>query len=55
MSYSKEILKYPTKAIVVEDDIISFTLGNRAMALGAWMGKEPGDITPRFEFNENKL
>lgn len=44
-----------SKAFVVEDDIVSFTLGNRELELGSWMGKEPGDITPKFEFIENKM
>ena len=44
-----------SKAFVVEDDIVSFTLGNGELALGSWMGKEPGDITPKFEFIENKM
>lgn len=43
------------KAFLVEDDIISFTLGNRQQALGSWMGREPGDVTPQFEFTETKL
>ncbi|HLP04508.1 MAG TPA: ABC transporter ATP-binding protein [Paludibacter sp.] len=42
-------------AFIVEQDIISFTLGNREVAIGAWMGKEPGDITPKFEYTEISL
>ena len=38
-----------------ESDIISFTLANRPIAIGGWMGKEPGDITPKFEYTEKKL
>jgi lipopolysaccharide transport system ATP-binding protein len=38
-----------------EADIITFTLVNRASEIGGWMGKEPGDITPRFEYTETKL
>ena len=49
------VVKDCSRAFVIEDDIISFTLGNRKMALGSWMGKEPGDVTPIFEFYENKL
>ena len=37
------------------DDIVSFTLENRELALGSWMGKEPGDITPQFEYTEKKI
>jgi lipopolysaccharide transport system ATP-binding protein len=38
-----------------ENDILSFTLANRCIEIGGWMGKEPGDITPKFDFIEKKL
>ena len=38
-----------------EPDIISFTISNRQVAVGGYMGKEPGDVTPRFAFKEEKL
>ena len=38
-----------------ESDLISFTIANRQIAIGGYMGKEPGDITPRFDFVEKKL
>lgn len=38
-----------------EGDIISFTVANKQMAIGGYMGKEPGDITPKFDFVEEKL
>ena len=41
-----------TKAVAIEKDIISFTLVNREYALGDWMEREPGEITPRFSFSE---
>ena len=41
--------------LLVEEDVVSFTLANRAIAIGGWMGKEPGDITPKFEYTEKKL
>lgn len=37
------------------DDIVSFSLENREVAIGGWMYKEPGDITPKFEYTEQKL
>lgn len=40
---------------MVEEDIVSYTLANRAVTIGGWMGKEPGDITPKFDFTEKKL
>lgn len=41
--------------LVDEHDIISFTVSNRQVAIGGYMGREPGDVTPRFEFKEEKL
>ena len=41
--------------LVYEQDLISFTIGNKRVVMGGYMGKEPGDITPRFDFVENKL
>ena len=38
-----------------EKDILSFTLANRPIEIGGWMGKEPGDITPKFDYTEKKL
>lgn len=41
--------------LVDEHDIVSFTVSNRMVAIGGYMGKEPGDITPRFDFVEKKI
>lgn len=41
--------------LVDEHDIISFTVSNRQVAIGGYMGKEPGDITPRFDFIEERV
>ena len=38
-----------------EPDIISFTISNRQVAVGGYMGKEPGDVTPKFAFKEEKM
>lgn len=38
-----------------EPDLISFTIANRQIAVGGYMGREPGDVTPKFDFVENKL
>ena len=38
-----------------EYDLISFTLANRQVAIGGYMGKEPGDVTPKFDFIEEKV
>ena len=41
--------------IADESDIVSFTVATKQRALGAYMGREPGDVTPKFDFTENKL
>lgn len=38
-----------------EFDLVSFTLANRQVAIGGFMGKEPGDVTPMFDFVEEKV
>ena len=43
------------ECLLSESDIVSFTLANRPIEIGGWMGKEPGDITPKFDFTEKKL
>ena len=50
-------LSQPSKIewMLVEQDIVSFTIANRPIEIGGWMGKEPGDITPKFDFTEKKL
>lgn len=40
---------------LVERDIVSFTVSNKMNAIGSYMGREPGDVTPIFEFKENKI
>ena len=48
ISTGKETLKY-------ENDIVSFTLSNKVGKIGMWMGRIAGDVTPQFEFTENKI
>jgi lipopolysaccharide transport system ATP-binding protein len=38
-----------------EMDIVSFVVANKARDIGVFMGKEPGDITPHFEFSEKQI
>lgn len=58
-SYSIDFLAIEQPSNIVcllhEQDIVSFTLANRAIEVGGYMGKEPGDITPKFEYTETKL
>ena len=41
--------------LVDEQDLISFTVANRPIELGGYMGKEPGDVTPKFDFTDTKI
>ncbi len=43
------------QALVRESDIVSFTIANRQVQMGGFMGKEPGDITPVFDFDEFRI
>ena len=43
------------ECLVDESDIVSFTVAARKVSVGGYMGREPGDVTPRFDFNEIKL
>lgn len=58
-SYSVDLLviEQPNNIVCLlyEQDIISYTLANRAIELGCYMGREPGDITPKFDYIETKL
>lgn len=36
-------------------DVLSFTLSNKQLPIGSWMGREPGDVTPKLEYTETKL
>lgn len=44
-----------TKTLLRENDVVSYTISNKEIALGGWMGKEPGDITPNFVYGEKKI
>lgn len=56
-SYSIDlyVVENRNSAFIIENDIISFTLVNREIEIGGWLGKEPGDITPKFEYQETRL
>ena len=48
------VVRDKTCAFLIEDDAVSFTLANRELTIGSWMGREPGDVTPLFNYIENK-
>ena len=56
-SYSVDVMAITSggKHLVNANDVISFTLINKRLSLGSWMGKEPGDVMPKFVFFEEKL
>ena len=41
--------------MVVENDVVSFVVSNKIVAIGDYMGKEPGDVTPKFDFVEERM
>ena len=43
------------RSFLREMDVANFVIVARAKGLGTFMGKEPGDITPLFDFVENKI
>ena len=43
------------ECLAEEQDLVSFTLANKQVAVGGYMGKEPGDVTPKFDFVEEKV
>lgn len=56
-SYAIDLLFVVDKKepILVEYDIVSFVIANKAVSVGGYVGKEPGDITPKFDFVETKV
>ncbi len=46
------IIENRKHALFIEKDIISFTIAAPEYEIGAWMGKEPGAIHPRFEWTK---
>ncbi len=49
------VVKDLRHSVIKDNDTISFTLSNKEAAMGSWMGKEPGDITPKFVFEGGRL
>ena len=40
--------------LIIDTDIISFTLSNKAEDIGGYMGREPGSIRPIFDYTEKR-
>lgn len=49
------VVENRTRSFLRAMDVLTFTLSNKAYAIGSYMGKEPGDITPKFAFTEEKI
>ena len=49
------VVKDCSNVLLIESDIVSFTLANKQADLGSWMGREPGDVTPIFDFTEERI
>lgn len=54
-SFNLLALRDNAQLICRADDICSFTVSNKAIGIGGYLGKEPGDLTPHFPFKEKKL
>ena len=52
LAFTRDPILYP---LANESDLVSFTVGNRQVGIGGYMGREPGDITPKFDFKESRL
>ena len=44
-----------SQVMLIDKDVVSFTLSNKQIDLGSWMGREPGDITPKFDYTEERI
>lgn len=49
------VVENKKKVMIVENDILTFTLTNQQLEIGQWMGREPGGITPFFRWEKKKL
>lgn len=49
------IIEDERKAVIIENDIISFTIVNKKNKIGTYMGKEPGAIHPNFIWKKEIL
>lgn len=49
------VVKNGKEVFISENDIVSFQLANKENEIGSWMGKEPGDVTPHFQYYEERI
>lgn len=43
------------RSFIRESDVVSFSVSNKANDIGTFMGKEPGDVTPKFDYTEERI
>ncbi|MBN2165649.1 MAG: ATP-binding cassette domain-containing protein, partial [Marinilabiliaceae bacterium] len=43
------------KTVIIENDILSFTVSNKSIEIGQYMGKEPGALHPLFIWEKYKI
>ena len=41
--------------LLIINDVLTFSIANKELELGVWMGKEPGAIMPSFKWEQKKL
>jgi lipopolysaccharide transport system ATP-binding protein len=46
------VVENSKRAILIENDLLSFTLMNKEMPIGTWMGKEPGSVKPLLNWEK---
>ena len=49
------IVENSARSFLREMDVVNFTVVTQSKGIGTFMGKEPGDITPIFEFVEKRV
>lgn len=49
------VVKNGKEVFLSENDIVSFLLTDKEYEIGSWMGKEPGDVTPHFQYYEERI
>ncbi len=49
------VVENRARSFLRDFDIVSFSISNKANDMGTFMGKEPGDITPKFEYTEERI
>lgn len=46
------VIENSQRAILIENDLLTFTIENKPYEIGMWMGKEPGPLMPKFAWEK---